>query len=153
MVYAQQPHAEFHSAMTESPPVVSNERRCLKKTINDGLPDLYNGLARSPTARPSNLTQVLYLPRHDTPNFPLYNVSGEFKQVIQHGPFGFEGDRLIGEPALGSRLFNTRLRALTRPRGTGTGSDDVKYLVYPGCGQVLANVQKRDPKNNSSIDM
>lgn len=118
-------------------------------TQDNGQPtvDLYSGLACNPTPLPAHLTRVLFIPRHETSNFSIYNVSNEFRRVLLHAPFG--GGHLLGTPLLGSRLFNTRLAMLNRP--SGNGSDTVEYLVYPddhemSCkgGMASAILRKRD---------
>lgn len=111
--------------------------------------DLYYGCGCEPTRVPGHLSRVLFLPKHEAPDFPIYDVSQEFQRALYNPHLGSNLAPI--EPFMGSRLFNIRLANLNRP--TGTGGDDVQYLVSSnetlGCyGDTAFTVRKRDASNS-----
>ncbi|KAJ6437503.1 4-coumarate--CoA ligase-like 7 [Purpureocillium lavendulum] len=77
-----------------------------------------HGLASKPSAPPSHLSRVLYIPPLHNSRFHalVHDVSAEYKHVIGHSPLG--GSEIIGDAAMGSRLFMTRLGTMRKPAAT-----------------------------------
>ncbi|KAF7551138.1 hypothetical protein G7046_g7801 [Stylonectria norvegica] len=124
---------------------------------------LDNGVARQPSATPSHLSRVLYIPLHNGSEFHLQiqDVSAEYKHCIGYAPMG--GSDIIGDALMGSRLFITRLGTMKKPKIDIKGNEglyaiDSKVDIDGGSATVSkteAGVQ--DPNvticvSNSTVD-
>ncbi|KAG5993316.1 hypothetical protein E4U52_002026 [Claviceps spartinae] len=87
--------------------------------------DLDSGLGHNPSALPTHLSRVLYVPEHSTLNLPLYDAQEPYKQAMYVSPFGSE--HLVGKPLIGSRLFKTRVNTMDREKVMQSGAP--RYVV------------------------
>ncbi|KAG6112940.1 hypothetical protein E4U13_004057 [Claviceps humidiphila] len=87
--------------------------------------DLDSGLGRNPSALPTHLSRVLYVPEHSTLNLSLYDAQETFQQAVYVSPFGSE--HLVGKPLIGSRLFKTRVNTMDREKVMQSGAP--RYVV------------------------
>lgn len=87
--------------------------------------DLDSGLGRKPTAVPSHLSRVLYVPKHSMLSLSIYDAGERYRKAVDYSPFG--GEQVTGKALMGSRLFKTRLNTMT---STGQGQkEEVEYVV------------------------
>ncbi|KAG6215277.1 hypothetical protein E4U34_005695 [Claviceps purpurea] len=82
--------------------------------------DLDSGLGRNPSALPTHLSRVLYIPEHSTLNLSLYDAREPFQQAVYVSPFGSE--HLVGRPLIGSRFFKTRVNTMDREKVMQSGA-------------------------------
>ncbi|KAG6113295.1 hypothetical protein E4U14_001772 [Claviceps sp. LM454 group G7] len=87
--------------------------------------DLDSGLGRNPSALPTHLSRVLYVPEHSTLNLSLYDAQEPYTQAVYVSPFGSE--HLVGKPLIGSRLFKTRVNTMDREKVMQSGAP--RYVV------------------------
>ncbi|KAG6257699.1 hypothetical protein E4U23_002368 [Claviceps purpurea] len=87
--------------------------------------DLDSGLGRNPSALPTHLSRVLYIPEHSTLNLSLYDAQEPFQQAVYVSPFGSE--HLVGRPLIGSRFFKTRVNTMDREKVMQSGAP--RYVV------------------------
>lgn len=83
-----------------------------------------HGLAQTPSAPPDRLSRILYIPTHASSeaSLTIYDASAEYKHAINHSPLG--GSEIVGVPAMGSRLFATRLSSIKKP-----SADKARYIL------------------------
>ncbi|KAB5551266.1 hypothetical protein GE09DRAFT_167628 [Coniochaeta sp. 2T2.1] len=102
-------------------------------------------MGRRPSATPSHLSRILYVPRHTslTTHLPLYDVSEQYARAD------------VGSALIGSSLFTIRLGLMKPPREDGTDGD-VQYLVdfQEGGDGMVGKVQQRVLGNaGSEVDL
>jgi hypothetical protein len=115
-----------------------------RQDLRHNMYDLENMMGRTPSATPTHLSRVLYLPRHaddDVSHLPLYDISKRVKDTI-------------GETPMGSSMYTVKLGTMARPKGDGTDEVDVSYLVYFERlgGVVSAKVQRTGPLKGDNDD-
>ncbi|UNI16411.1 hypothetical protein JDV02_002845 [Purpureocillium takamizusanense] len=109
-----------------------------------------HGLASKPSAPPSHLSRVLYIPPLHNSQFHalVQDVSADYKHVISHSPLG-ESD-IIGDAVMGSRLFMTRLGTMKKPATTMSDAES-QYAIDAKVEltQALIKLEKVNPEDAS----
>jgi hypothetical protein len=89
--------------------------------------DLDSGLGRRPAPVPPHLSRVLYVPRHSMLSLSLRDAGDQYRRAVDHAPFG--GEHITGKPAMGTRLFKTRLNTMTCPDVAADGGAEYSVVL------------------------
>ncbi|KAG6061408.1 hypothetical protein E4U17_001771 [Claviceps sp. LM77 group G4] len=100
--------------------------------------DLDSGLGRNPSALPTHLSRVLYIPEHSTLNLSLYDARESFQQAVYVSPFGSE--HLVGRPLIGSRFFKTRVNTMDREKIMQSGAPHYVVELDSECDRIEGGV-------------
>ncbi|KAG6023177.1 hypothetical protein E4U40_004108 [Claviceps sp. LM458 group G5] len=96
--------------------------------------DLDSGLGRNPSALPTQLSRVLYIPEHSSLNLSLYDAREPFQQAVYASPFGSE--HLVGRPLIGSRFFKTRVNTMDREKVMQSGAPCYVVKLDSECDRI-----------------